>query len=139
MACGRGSTRERYPKISQLMDGCEDEVLAHMTFPKAHRQQIHSTNPLERLSAEVKRRTEVVGIFPNDAAIVRLIDAMLLEQSGEWNLQKRYIQLEGFQAVSDYPKAKLSAIIDWGIRLNSQEHGSYATSWDTIMIWGVVC
>jgi putative transposase len=104
--------RERYPKISQLMDGCEDEVLAHMTFPKAHRQQIHSTNPLERLNAEVKRRTDVVGIFPNDAAIVRLVGAMLLEQNDEWSLQKRYMQLEGFQAVSDNPKAKLSAIID---------------------------
>jgi putative transposase len=104
--------RERYPKISQLMDGCEDEVLAHMTFPKAHRQQIHSTNLLERLNAEVKRRTDVVGIFPNDAAIVRLVGAMLLEQNDEWSLQKRYMQLEGFQAVSDNPKAKLSAIID---------------------------
>jgi putative transposase len=104
--------RERYPKISQLMDGSEDEVLAHMAFPKAHRQQIHSTNPLERLNAEVKRRTDVVGIFPNDAAIVRLVGAMLLEQNDEWSLQKRYMQLEGFQAVSDNPKAKLSAIID---------------------------
>lgn len=104
--------RERYPKISQLTDGCEDEVLAHMTFPKAHRQQIHSTNPLERLNAEVKRRTDVVGIFPNDAAIVRLVGAMLLEQNDDWSLQKRYMQLEGFQAVSDNPKVKLSAIID---------------------------
>lgn len=104
--------REKYPKISQLMDASEDEVLAHMTFPKAHRQQIHSTNPLERLNAEVKRRTDVVGIFPNDAAIVRLVGAMLLEQNDEWSLQKRYMQLEGFQAVSDNPTAKLSAIIN---------------------------
>lgn len=104
--------REKYPKISQLMDASEDEVLAHMTFPKAHRQQIHSTNPLERLNAEVKRRTDVVGIFPNDAAIVRLVGAMLLEQNDEWSLQKRYMQLEGFQTVSDNPAAKLSAIIN---------------------------
>lgn len=104
--------REKYPKIGQLMDASEDEVLAHMTFPKAHRQQIHSTNPLERLNAEVKRRTDVVGIFPNDAAIVRLIGAMLLEQNDEWSVQKRYMQLEGFQAVSDNPTAKLSAIIN---------------------------
>ena len=58
------------------MDGCENEVLAHMAFPKAHRQQLHSTNPLERLYAEIKRRTEAVGIFPNDPAITRLVGAI---------------------------------------------------------------
>ncbi len=102
---------ERFPKIAQLMDGCEDEVLAHMSFPKAHRQQIHSTNPLERLNAEIKRRTDVVGIFPNDAAIVRLVGAMLLEQSDEWSLQRRYMQLEGLQSLSDNQPARLSAVI----------------------------
>lgn len=65
--------REKYPKIAVLMDGCEDGVLAHMAFPQAHRQQLHSTNPLERLNAEIKRRTDVVGIFPNDPAITRLV------------------------------------------------------------------
>jgi putative transposase len=79
------------------MDKAEDEVLAHMNFPKAHRLQIHSTNPLERLNAEVKRRTDVVGIFPNEAAIVRLVGAILLEQNDEWQLQRRYLQLEGFR------------------------------------------
>ncbi|MFJ2450080.1 IS256 family transposase, partial [Pseudomonas protegens] len=103
--------RERFPKIAQLMDGCEDEVLAHMGFPKAHRQQIHSTNPLERLNAEIKRRTDVVGIFPNDAAIVRLVGAMLLEQNDEWSLQRRYMQLEGLQSLSDNQTARLSAVI----------------------------
>jgi len=78
-------------------------VLAHMAFPKAHRQQLHSTNPLERLNAEIKRRTEVVGIFPNDPAITRLVGAMLLEQNDEWCLQRRYMQLEAFEAVSDNP------------------------------------
>ena len=86
--------RERFPKIAQLMDGCENEVLAHMGFLKAHRQQIRGTNLLERLNAEIKRRTDVVGIFPNDAAIVRLVGAMLLEQNGEWSLQRRCMQLE---------------------------------------------
>lgn len=103
--------RECFPKIAQLMDGCEDEVLAHMGFPKAHRQQIHSTNPLERLNAEIKRRTDVVGIFPNDAAIVRLVGAMLLEQNDEWSLQRRYMQLEGLQSLSDNQPARLSAVI----------------------------
>ncbi|NWC84268.1 transposase, partial [Pseudomonas putida] len=104
--------REKYPKIATLMDGCEDEVLAHMAFPKAHRQQLHSTNPLERLNAEIKRRTDVVGIFPNDPAITRLVGAMLLEQNDEWCLQRRYMQLEAFEAVSDNPQAKLSAVIN---------------------------
>ena len=73
--------RERFPKIGTLMDNSEADVLAHLSFPKAHRLQIHSTNPLERLNAEVKRRTDVVGIFPNEAAIVRLVGALLLEQN----------------------------------------------------------
>jgi putative transposase len=68
--------REKYPKIATLMDGSEDEVLAHMTFPEAHRQQLHSTNPLERLNAEIKRCTDVMGIFPNDPAITRLVGAI---------------------------------------------------------------
>lgn len=63
------------------MAGCEDEVLAHLAFPKAHRQKLHSTNPLERLNAEIKRRSDVVGIFPKDPAITRLVGAMLLEQN----------------------------------------------------------
>ena len=103
--------RDRFPKIADLMGRAEHEVLAHMGFPKAHRQQIHSTNPLERLNAEVKRRTDVVGIFPNEAAIIRLVGAMLLEQNDEWSLQRRYMQLEGLQSLSDNQTAKLSAVI----------------------------
>ncbi len=103
--------RERFPKISKLMDKAEADVLAHMTFPKAHRLQIHSTNPLERLNAEIKRRTDVVGIFANEAAIVRLVGALLLEQNDEWQLQRRYLQLEGLQALGDNQPAKLSAVM----------------------------
>jgi len=87
--------RTKFPKLADLMDGAESDVLAFMTFPKAHRVQIHSTNPLERLNAEIKRRTDVVGIFPNEAAITRLVGALLLEQNDEWQLQRRYLQLEG--------------------------------------------
>ena len=103
--------RERFPKIGVLMDAAEHEVLAHLSFPKAHRLQIHSTNPLERLNAEIKRRTHVVGIFPNDAAIVRLVGALLLEQNDEWQLQRRYMQLEGLQALGDNQPARLSAVM----------------------------
>ena len=62
------------------MDQAEPDVLAYMTFPKEHRTKLHSTNPIERLNGEIKRRTNVVGIFPNEAAITRLIGAILLEQ-----------------------------------------------------------
>ena len=71
--------RGKFPKLADLMDGTETDVLAFMTFPTAHRTQIHPTNPLERLNAEIKRRTEVVGIFPNEASITRLVGGLLLE------------------------------------------------------------
>jgi putative transposase len=103
--------REQFPKLSAMMDEAENDVLAFMDFPKAHRKQIASTNPLERLNAEIKRRTDVVGIFPNDAAIVRLAGALLLEQNDEWQLQRRYMQLEGLNAISDNQTTKLSAVI----------------------------
>jgi putative transposase len=92
------------------MDNAEHEVLAYMDFPKAHWLQIHSTNPLERLNAEIKQRTNVVGTFPNDRAITRLVGAVLLEQSDKWALQRRYMQLEGLQTLSDTPSARLRAV-----------------------------
>ena len=103
--------REKFPKLSQLMDDAEADVLAFMSFPKAHRTQIHSTNPLERLNAEVKRRTDVVGIFPNEAAITRLVGALLLEQNDEWQLQRRYMALEPLRALADNQPARLSAVV----------------------------
>jgi putative transposase len=102
--------RAKLPKLGNFMDGAEHEVLSYMNFPKAHWLQIHSTNPLERLNAEIKRRTNVVGIFPNDAAITRLVGAMLLEQNDEWSLNRRYMQLEGLQSLSDTAPTRLSAI-----------------------------
>ena len=87
--------RARWPKLAACMDDAENDVLAYMTFPAQHRTKLHSTNPLERLNKEVKRRADVVGIFPNDDSIVRLIGAVLLEQNDEWQLQHRYMQIEG--------------------------------------------
>jgi putative transposase len=103
--------RSKFPKLATMLDRSEADVLAFMSFPKAHHKQIHSTNPLERLNAEIKRRTDVVGIFPNDAAITRLVGALLLEQSDEWSLQRRYMQLEGLQALADNQTARLSAVV----------------------------
>jgi putative transposase len=104
--------REKFPKLAELLDEAEMDVLAFMGFPKAHRMQIHSTNPLERLNAEIKRRTNVVGIFPNEAAIIRLVGALLLEQNDEWQLNRRYMQLEGLQSLADNQTARLSAVVN---------------------------
>ena len=103
--------RSKLPKLAVLMDEAEPDVLAYMTFPKEHRLKLHSTNPIERLNGEIKRRTEVVGIFPNEAAITRLIGAILMEQSDEWAVQRaRYMTLETMAPVSDNPIVMLSAV-----------------------------
>ncbi len=103
--------RTKFPKLSAMLDDARDDVLAFMHFPKPHRTQLASTNPLERVNAEIKRRTDVVGIFPNEASIVRLVGALMLEQNDEWQLQRRYMQLEGLQTVSDNEMHRISAVV----------------------------
>ena len=102
--------RPRVPKLAALMDEAEEDVLAFMAFPKEHRAKIHSTNPLERVNGEIKRRTDVVGIFPNEAAITRLVGAILLEQNDEWAVSRRYMSLESLASLSDDPILRLSAV-----------------------------
>ena len=103
--------RSKVPKLATLMDDAEHDVLAYMSFPKEHRTKIYSNNPIERLNGEIKRRTNVVGIFPNEAAITRLIGAILMEQSDEWAVQRaRYMTLETMAPLSDNPIIMLSAV-----------------------------
>jgi len=103
--------RPKVPKLAAIMDDAEEDVLAYMTFPKEHRVKLHSTNPIERLNGEIKRRTEVVGIFPNDEAIVRLVGALLLEQNDEWAVQRaRYMTLETMASMSDDPQISLPTV-----------------------------
>jgi putative transposase len=100
--------RPKLPKLAALLDEAETDVLAYMTFPAAHRAKLHSTNPIERINGEIKRRTEVVGIFPNEAAIVRLVGAILLEQNDEYCVQRsRYLSLESVAGLSDSPVVSL--------------------------------
>jgi len=104
--------RPTLPKLGRFMDEAETDVLAYMSFPPEHWVKLHSTNGLERLNGEVKRRTDVVGIFPNDEAIFRLVGSILLEQNDEWAVQRaRYMTLETIAGLSDDPVIGLPEMV----------------------------
>jgi putative transposase len=89
----------------------EEDVLAFMQFPPTHWTKLHSTNPIKRLNGQINRRTNVVGIFPDDEAIIRLVEALLLEQNDDWVVQRtRYMTLETITRLSDNAVARLAAI-----------------------------
>jgi putative transposase len=95
-----GSFQERFPRPAELMDEVEEDVLAYATFPVEHRRQIWSNNPLERVNKEIKRRTDVVGVFPNPESIVRLVGSVLSEQHDEWQVTKCYFSAESLAKVT---------------------------------------
>lgn len=102
--------REGFPKLAEFMERTEADVLAYMDFPREHWTQISSTNPIERVNREIKRRCDVIGIFPNDAAIIRLVGALMLEQNDEWAVCRRYMTLEGLAAISHSPTISLPVV-----------------------------
>lgn len=101
---------ERLSKLSAMMEAAEHDVLAFIGCPRAHWPQTYSTNPLGRLNAENKRRTNAVGIFPDDASITRVVGAMMLEQNDEWRLNRCFMQIEGLQTLSDTVPTGPSAV-----------------------------
>ena len=101
--------RDRDDRLGALMDAAREDVLTYMDYPKEHWAQLASTNPLERLNKEIKRRADVVGIFPNDDAIIRLVGALMLEQSDEWAVSRRYFSLESLARLTDTDHLKLPA------------------------------
>jgi putative transposase len=102
--------REKQPRLGAMMDASRDDVLAYMSFPREHWTQIASTNPLERVNREIKRRADVIGIFPNDEAIIRLVGALMIETNDEWAVARRYMSLESLARVTDTPNVRLPAV-----------------------------
>jgi putative transposase len=102
--------RDKHDRLGALMDASREDVLTYMDYPKEHWAQIASTNPLERVNKEIKRRADVVGIFPNDNAIVRLVGALMLEQSDEWAVSRRYFSLESLASLADTDAPTLPAV-----------------------------
>ena len=96
--------QSRWPKAAELVAAAEEDVLAYMNFPPEHWTRIYSTNPLERLNKEIKRRTNVVGLFPDEASVIRLVGSILMEISDEWQIGRRYFSKESMRKLAEPEK-----------------------------------
>lgn len=102
--------REKYPAAASVVEEAEHDVLSYMSFPDKHWRQLHSTNPLERQNKEIRRRTDVVGIFPNPASATRLVTMLLVEQNDDWAVNKRYFSLESMELLKPLPGTEVAAL-----------------------------
>lgn len=100
----------KQPRLGALMASSREDVLAYMDFPKEHWAQIASTNPLERVNKEVKRRSDVIGIFPNDESVIRLVGALMIETNDEWTVSRRYMALESLARIGNTESLRLPAV-----------------------------
>jgi putative transposase len=107
----RDQLADRFPKIGPLMDDAKAEVLAFSAFPRTHWTKVWSTNPLERLNKEIKRRARVVGIFPNEASVIRLVGAVLADVYDEWQAGDRRYLSEGSMALL-YPERDTQPVVE---------------------------
>lgn len=109
--------QERLPRVSALLLEAEEEILAHMDFPQEHWKQISSTNPLERLNKEVNRRTRVVGIFPDEKSLIRLIGAVLSEQNDEWAVSRKYMSRHSLARIYQQDAAEIEGEVTHAIAI----------------------
>lgn len=100
----------KHPGAAAVVEEAEEDVIAYLGFPEKHRRQIHSTNPLERQNREIRRRTDVVGIFPNTRSLLRLVTLLLVEQNDEWAVNRRYFSLESMQLLKAPPPSDTPAL-----------------------------
>ena len=93
--------RARWTQAAELLAEAEEDILAYVPFPPEHWSRIYSTNPLERLNKEIKRRTYVVGVFPDEASVIRLVGSVLMEIADEWQVSRRYFSQESMRRLTD--------------------------------------